>query len=87
MRGHIVAVGLLKSASKAEAAGEAVGKFLHSAYHGSRAVGRGIAKGVGADPVIGERAGAVAAVGAGVSAAGAAKRRIDDARYRYAYGG
>lgn len=87
LRGDAVARLFLKTA--ASGAGKSVGAALRLAGKGAKAgirgagdFGAGVAEGLGADQTIGRVVGMGTAGAAGLSAAGGAKRKVDEWRYR-----
>lgn len=81
---------LLKVASASHGAGlslgsvlRAVGKGTKHVVHGAGEFGAGVAQGVGVAPELGYIAGAAVPVAAGASQASAAKRKVDEWRYRH----
>lgn len=88
-RGTSIAIGLLKTASRASTAlevGERAAKSLKGLVVGSNDLAAGVAKGLGAPEAVGRVAGGAALAGGAYVGGKRVKRKADELKFRLMYG-
>lgn len=85
-RGDLIAIGLLKQASKARAAGEALVHGTKALVGGAAEFGGGAAKALGAPEAVGKALGVGALGAGGYVGYRKGKRKLDELKFRLQYG-